>query len=150
MRMGQAALAAALLLAAGAASAGSRAAPDPGELVKARQAGMRLSGAVMAGIKGAIDRGDDVKTQTFAARSLAGWAGAAPGLFPEGSNVAPTNALPSVWSDRAGFEARAAAYAAAATRLAELATAGDKPGFAAQWTEVRATCGGCHDTYKQP
>jgi cytochrome c556 len=157
MRIGSIALAASAILfataaasASGGASGGKPAASDPVGIVKGRQAGMRLSAALMGGIKGAIDRGDDVKTQAFAAGSIANWAAAIPGLFPEGSNVPPTGALPTVWSDAPGFAAKAAAYQAAATKLADAAKAGDKAAFAAAFGEVRASCGGCHEGYKKP
>jgi cytochrome c556 len=154
MRHGTLALAgAALLLGSAMASArGSHAvAPDPqAEIIAGRQAAFRMSAAVFGGMKAAIDRGDDVKTQAFAARGLAGWARALPGMFPAGSMSPTSEALPVIWSDRAGFEARAAAYAEAATKLAALAKAGDAPGFAAQWAVLGGTCSGCHDTYRKP
>jgi cytochrome c556 len=154
MRIGTIALAAsALLLVTTAASAGGHAAaagPDLSGVVKGRQAGMRMSGAIMGGIKGAIDRGDDVKTQAFAARSLAGWANALPGMFPEGSNVAPTEAMPAIWTDWAGFKAKSDAYVAATAKLVAATQSGDKAAFAAAAGEVRAACGACHDAYKQP
>jgi cytochrome c556 len=159
MRIGTIALAAsALLLATTAASAGGHAAagrpelagPDLSGVVKGRQAGMRMSGAIMASIKGAIDRGDDVKTQAFAARSLAGWANALPGMFPEGTNIAPTEVMPAIWTDWAGFKAKSDAYVAATAKLVAATQSGDKAAFAAAWGEVRTTCGACHDAYKQP
>ena len=39
-------------------------------------------------------------------------------------------------------------YEAAASKLAALAKANDKAGFAAQWTETRKACGACHSVYK--
>ena len=152
MRIGTLALAASMILFAGAAASANMQpapSPDPSGIVKGRQAGMRMSGAVMGSIKGALDRGDDVKTLVFPAKSLAGWAGSIPGMFPEGSNVAPTEAQPAVWSDPAGFAAKAAAYQAAATRMADAAAAGDKAGVAAAFAEVRASCSDCHSTFKK-
>ncbi|MGH6616472.1 c-type cytochrome [Sphingomonas sp.] len=122
---------------------------DPGAIVAGRKAAFLLSAASFGGMKAVIDSGGDVAGQAFAARSLANWAKALPAMFPPGSNVAPTEALPNVWTDRAGFDAKAAAYAEAAGKLAALAKAGDKPGFAAQWGEVRKTCGGCHEVYRK-
>ncbi len=156
MRIGTLAFAASamLLIGTAASASGGKAQAGPGldasGAIAGRQAGMRMSGALMGAIKGGIDRGDDVKTFAFAARSLAGWAKAVPGMFPEGSGVAPSNALPVVWSDRAGFEAKAAAYATEAGKLADLAKASDTAGFAAQWAVVRASCNACHDVYKKP
>ena len=153
MRLGTWALAgAALLLGSAVASAsGNRpvAAVDAAGTIAGRQAAFRLSGALFGGMKGAIERGDDVTSQAFAARALAGWAKAIPGMFPAGTGGAPSNALPTVWSDRAGFEAKAADYAAAAAKLADLAKAGDKAGFAAQWKTVGDTCGACHSNFRK-
>ena len=121
------------------------------DVIKGRQAAMMLSGVAMASIRGSIDAGQPIASQRFSARSLSRWAHAVPGMFPAGTGPeagVPTNAKPEIWSDRAGFEARAADYAAAADRLAELAAGEDAAAFAAQWTAVRATCQACHAAYK--
>lgn len=140
-----------LLLAAGvltAAAATRR--DDADQLIAARQAGFKLQGAAFGGMKAVIDAKGDVKTQAFAAGAVAGWARAVPGLFPAGSDGGTTKALPTIWSDRAGFEKAAATLATEAGKLADLAKAGDQPGFAAQWLVVRQTCSACHDTYRAP
>ena len=144
--------AAAIGLACLAATAGAQAPQSAAvDMIKGRQGAMMLSGVAMASIKGAIDAGQPPASQRFATRSLSRWAHAVPGMFPEGSGPeagGPTTATPEIWSDRAGFEARAADYAAAADRLAELASGDDAAAFGAQWTAVRATCQACHDAYK--
>lgn len=147
--------AAVLLTTAAATAQGGHAvaapAADPAaDVIAGRQAAFLLSGALVGQIKAGIDRGDDPKTLGFAARSLANWAKAIPGMFPAGSAASNSEALPTVWSDRAGFEAKAADYAAAAAKLADLAKAGDKPGFAAQFAVLGGTCKACHDTYRKP
>ena len=121
------------------------------DLVEARQAAMMLSGVAVGSIKAAIDAGQAPASQRFATRALARWAHATPGMFPAGSGAEAgvrTNAKPEVWTDRAGFEARAAEYAAAADRLAELAAGEDAAAFSDQGAVVRATCQSCHDGYK--
>ena len=131
-----------------AAMAGRR--DDADALIAGRQAAFKLSGATFGGIKATIDAGGDVAKLGNAAKALADWAHAIPGMFPPGSDGGATKALPTVWSDRAGFAKAAAAYEAAAAKLGDLARAGDSAGVAAQWTVVRGTCGACHDTYRQP
>lgn len=121
---------------------------DPETIISGRQSTFLLSGALFGGMKGAIDRGDDVKTQAFAARAIARWAKTIPAMFPEGTQSASSKALANIWTDRAGFEAKAASYAAEADKLAAMAAAGDKAGFATQWTVVRGTCSACHDSYR--
>ena len=125
--------------------------PQAEDVIKGRQGAMMLSGVAMASIKGAIDAGQPLASQRFSTRSLARWAHAVPGMFPAGSGPeagVQSNARAEIWSDRAGFEARAADYAAAADRLAELAAGDDAAAFAAHWAVVRATCQACHDGYK--
>ena len=139
-----------LLCLGGAASAQGARTPAA-DIVEARQAAMMLSGVAMSSIKAAIDAGQPIASQRFPTRALSRWAHAVPGMFPAGSGAEAgvrTNAKPEIWSDRAGFEARAADYAAAADRLAELAAGDDAAAFAAQWTAVRASCQACHDGYK--
>ncbi len=72
-----------------------------------------------------------------------------PDLIPAGSDKdegeVKTQALPTVWSDTAGF-------LAAATKIntdAKAALAAtDQASFATAWTEVQGDCGGCHRTYR--
>ena len=149
MRMGTMALAGSVLLLVSVAASANGAAPaDATGVIKGRESGMLMSAALMGSLKGAIDRGDEVKPLAFAARSISNWAAAIPGMFPAGSEGG--EALPTVWSDRAGFEAEAAKYKAAADRLAAAAGAGDKAAFAAAFGEVRASCASCHAAYKVP
>jgi cytochrome c556 len=120
----------------------------PEQIVAARQSAYGLSAANFAQMKAQADAGVDVHTLAFPARQLARWARTLPTMFPGGTNLPTSHALPTVWSDRAGFEAKAAAYAAAAQALAAAAQSGDRAAFLAQWTAVRGTCGACHDAYK--
>lgn len=152
MRLGTWALAGSVLLLGTAVASASGSKPvtaDASDAIAGRQAAFRMSAALVGGMKGVVERGDDVAGQAFAARAIASWAKAIPGMFPAGSDGAPSNALPTVWTDRAGFEAKAADYAAAAAKLADLAKAGDKAGFAAQYGELGKTCGACHSSFRK-
>ena len=121
---------------------------SPEQIVAARKTGYALSAADFVQLKAQADAGADVHSLAFPARALARWAQTLPSLFPAGTNLPSSKALPTVWSDRAGFEARAAAYAAAATALAEAAQSGDRAAFLTRWAAVRQTCSDCHDTYR--
>src|SRR5580765_3883969 len=122
----------------------------PEQIVAARQSAYWLSAANFAQMKAQADAGAAVHGLVFAARQLARWATTLLSLFPAGTNLPASHALPPVWSDRAGFEARAAAYAAATQALAQAAQTGDRAAFLTQWTAVRQTCSDCHDTYRRP
>lgn len=139
-----------------AAMAGGSAAPPPAltadQIVAARQASYDMSVMVMAEMKMAVQQGVDVKKQFYPAKTLGRWARALPTLFPPGTGRGDTSletaALPTVWTDRPGFEKAAAAYAAAADKLAALAQSGDSQGFADQLAKIPKACDACHDTYK--
>lgn len=142
----------ALACLAGAAGAQDSGTISPQQAIAARKAGMQMSGAIMASMKAGIDASASPRAQAFPAGALTRWARAMPGLFPEGSGAGGsggmTGAKAEIWANRADFDAKAEAYAAAAMRLQELARADDAAGFAAQWTVVRASCQACHDVYK--
>jgi len=118
-------------------------------IVDGRRAGFWMSAGLFGGMFGVVQRGGDVKGLAFSARTLAGWADAMPGLFSEGAVNEKSNALPAVWSDRAGFNAIAAEYQQKTKKLAELAKAGDNEAFKTQWADVRQTCNSCHETYRK-
>ena len=120
--------------------------PDP--IVTARKAGMFLSGGNLAAMKSAAEAGADLRQLFAPAMSLMRWAETLPALFPAGTGGEPSKARPEVWSDRAGFEAAATAYAVATRRLYTAAAGGDRAIFLERWAEVRGTCGACHDAYK--
>ena len=138
-----------LVLAASVLTAAAARRDDADALIAGRQAAFKLSGATLGSIKAAIDAGGDVTKLGNAAKALTDWAHALPGLFPAGSDGGASRALPTVWSDSAGFAKAAAAYEAAAQKLGDRARAGDGAGVAAQWAVVRGTCAACHDTYRQ-
>lgn len=146
-------LGAAMLMALGSAGAApkreSGVSMPPGKIVEARRAGMMLSGAAFGSLR-AQANAEDLKRAAFPARGLGAWAKAIPGMFPAGTNVPPTEALPAVWSDRNGFEAAAGELAAAADSAAQAAGANDKAAFAAAVERIGKACSGCHDKYRKP
>ncbi len=135
-----------------AQSAGPAATLKPEEVIKARQAAYMLSAGDFGGMKSAADHGEDITHLTFNAGGLVRWANVIPTMFPagtgQGETPVPTKARPEIWSDRAGFEAAAANYAAEAVKLRDAAKSGNKEAFNAQWEVVRGACAACHDKYR--
>ncbi len=117
-------------------------------IVSGRQAAFKLSLASFLGLKAAITRGDDPKTMILPASALAAWGRALPGMFPADVESPLSKGLPTISSDRAGFDARAADMAAAAAQLATLAKAGDAAALSAQWDVLKGSCSACHDKYR--
>jgi cytochrome c556 len=133
-----------------AAAAHGADAPATADAIGGRQAAFRLSAATMGAIKAGLAAGVDVKALGFSSGAIAKWAHTMPGMFPAGSDGAPTHALPTVWSDRAGFEKAAGDYAAAADAMTAAAKAGDKDAFTAAFAKTGAACDACHKVYRQP
>ena len=119
------------------------------DIILIRQAGQSLVGATFGGLKTAIDAKVDVKPLAARADAMVKWGKVFPLQFPAGSDTgAPTKALPTIWSDRAGFEKADANFVEAAEKLSVLAKAGDADGFAAQWKATGDTCSACHKDYR--
>lgn len=120
--------------------------PDP---IETRQAGQDLLAADFAGIRAVVAAKGDVKTLETPAKAMARWIRQFPTQFPKGSEEGHnTKALPAVWSDNAGFVKAANDLADAATKMAELAKAGDTDAVAAQVKVVGDACAACHRTYR--
>jgi cytochrome c556 len=133
-----------LVLAAGLAAAQS----NP---IAARKALMKANGQ-QAKIGAAIAKGDAPfdaeKVQTILA-TFVDAAEKAPALFPDNSKTGgKTEALPSIWKNKADFEARLAKLGADAK--AAQAEAKDLASFKAIWAGlIRKNCTGCHEKYVQ-
>ncbi len=119
------------------------------DIVAARRAGYFLSTQAIGQIKAGIEEGGDLRRTRAGAMMLANWAKAIPTLFPEGTNLESSRALPTVWTDREGFEARAEAYRQAALKLAETAETGDKEASNAAFMAMAGTCHACHQSYRE-
>jgi len=96
----------------------------------------------------AIKAGREARSQAYQAVVLAKWAKALPRMFPAGTgkdeSSVSSQALPSIWSDRAGFDRAAATYMDATAGLAALAASNDTPGCSKQLDAVDSACGACH------
>jgi cytochrome c556 len=137
--MARVAAAACLLALAGAGGA---------SVVAARRASMHEAGVVMHALWADVLAGRPTAALLGRARWVAAWAGHLPDLFPPGSDGGATNALPGVWSDPAGFAARAKALRVAARAMVAAAEAGDRPGFAAAFRATDYACGQCHRDFR--
>ena len=66
-------------------------------------------------------------------------------MFPAGSDKGETKALPTVWSDSAGFLAASKNADAAYDKLAVAAGSGDLAAVTAAFGDTGKACGACHD-----
>lgn len=118
--------------------------------IETRQAGQDLMNGTYVGIKAVVAAKGDVKTLEVPAKAMARWIKQFPTQFPKGSEQGHnTKALPAVWSDPAGFQKAADNFVEAATKLADLAKAGDTDAVATQVKTVGEACGACHRTFRE-
>lgn len=71
-----------------------------------------------------------------------------PALFPEGSIVGDSEALPAIWENFDAFTAIADAGVAAAEGGIAAAETGDAAGYAAALQAIGGTCGQCHQQFR--
>lgn len=69
-------------------------------------------------------------------------------LFPDNSKTGDTAALPSIWDNKADFEAKLAKFSNDAKAAADKTT--DLASFKAAVGDVRQNCGACHKPYRKP
>ncbi len=119
------------------------------DVVAARRAGYFLSTQAIGQIKAGIEDGGDLRRTRAGAMMLANWAKSIPTLFPQGTDLESSRALPTVWSDREGFEASAQAYRQAALTLAETAETGDREATNSAFMAMAGTCHACHQMYRE-
>jgi len=128
---------------------GSGVALAPDDIIASRQALMDLQQGNAATMLAGVKAGEDVKQYVAAAKGLISSAKVIPVLFPKGTESGHnTKAKAEVWSDNAGFVKAADNLAAQAEKLAALADANDKAGFATQFQATGQACGACHRQYR--
>jgi cytochrome c556 len=124
-------------------------AATPDEVIAERRAGYKHQGEVFKAMKDGIEAGADVKQFADGAAYIVDWAGKIPTMFPPGTETGGgTHALPTVWSDRPGFDKLSAQLKVEAEKLQQVALTGDKAAFLAQFKQTGGVCGECHRTYR--
>ncbi len=119
----------------------------------ARHENFEKLGAAFKGLNDELKKGSPSKAVVAAnAKTISTLANGLPSWFPRGSGVEArpmSEAKAEVWRDAAGFSTAASALQAQATKLNQLAAAGDLDGVKGQVRNTGMTCKGCHDKYRQ-
>ncbi len=71
-------------------------------------------------------------------------------LFPAGSNVEDSDALPVIWEKPEEFAAAIDKAVAATQKFAAATESGDKEAISNAFRDVGGSCRGCHDTFRVP
>ena len=119
-----------------------------GDVIKQRQENRKELAAAMRSVKGVIDSKGDVKSVVASAAKLKTLENAFDKMFPAGSDKGDTKALPTVWSDMAGFQAASKNADAAYDKLAVAAGSGDLAAVTAAFGDTGKACGACHTKYR--
>jgi cytochrome c556 len=136
------------MLATGAMVGGATIALAQADVIKQRQENRKATAAEMRAIKAIIDNKGDVKSVQANAAKLEELELAFVKLFPAGSDKGDTKALPTVWSDMAGFQAASKAADAAYTQFATAAGSGDLAQLTAAFGATGKACGACHEKFR--
>lgn len=135
-------------LAAGAMVGGATIALAQADPIKERQENRKQIAATMRAIKGVIDAKGDVKAIVPQAAKLKELEIAFVKLFTAGSDKGDTKALPTVWSDMAGFQAASKNAEGAFDKLAATAGSGDLAATTAAFGDAGKACGACHEKFR--
>jgi cytochrome c556 len=103
---------------------------------------------------GAMMRGTtpfDTAAVKVAADRLVVLAPMIPGVFATDTSASSleTEALPSIWANKADFDMKAAALLTAAEALSAAAATGDEAATRAAVAGIGSSCSGCHDDYRE-
>jgi cytochrome c556 len=82
------------------------------------------------------------------AEGLANGAAELKHLFPAGSNVAESEALPVIWEQPDEFAEAIETAEKATAAFSEAVASGDKAAIGAAFRDVGAACRGCHDQFR--
>ncbi|MBS0224558.1 MAG: cytochrome c [Proteobacteria bacterium] len=117
------------------------------DIVKERQENRKQTGAAMRAIKGVIDSKGDPKIVVQQAAKMKELEAAFVKMFPPGSDK-NTKALPTVWSDSAGFQAASKEADAAYDKLAVAGGSGNFAEITAAFQATGKACGACHQKFR--
>jgi cytochrome c556 len=115
----------------------------PDQLVEARQEAMKANGGILRSA-GSLSGADAVA----AAETLIANFTNLPAMYPEGSIVGNSKALPVIWEERDAFDALFEQAAGHASDMKAAAEAGDAAAFGAGARAIGGLCGQCHQKYR--
>jgi cytochrome c556 len=123
------------------------------DLVEYREKRLKAAGGAMQAL-GQYD-GSNVEIAIAAAKTIDDVAGEFLSNFPEGSGpdgvgITKTRAKPEIWSDWAGFQAKAKAFDDAAAILTTAAATNDLDQIKTAMGDVGKACKACHQDYRAP
>lgn len=120
------------------------------DVIAQRREGMKNMGRQMEAIKAVTDARGDTRPLVERIDTMLALYTGLPALFPAGSGTGDTRALPTIWSDRAGFEQWDQTMITRLGALRLAAASGDVAATTAAFGQVGAACSACHRAYRGP
>ncbi len=121
--------------------------------LKARQDLMKAQGADLRIIKAFADGQGDQAAALEKANDLVAQSAKLAALFTAGTSLkdipGKTYAKPEIWTEKAKFDAAAAALHSEAEKLAAAVKSGDKTATGDQFKAVGGACGNCHTPFRE-
>ena len=126
------------------------AATAPADAIKYRKAVMEAMAAHVSAYllinMGKVEHQDHLKAHVDA---LAGMGSEVKVLFPAGTDVGKTDALPLIWKESERFGELASRLEKSSAELRDAVAANDKPGAMTAFKAIGESCKGCHDRYRK-
>ena len=83
------------------------------------------------------------------ASGIAALAGISSDIFPAGSDVEKSEALPAIWENRADFDAAMTKFVKTAKLMEQAASIGDMRQIGSAIQSLGGACKGCHDDFRE-
>lgn len=116
---------------------------------KYRQGVMRTVGGQMTSLASILRGNVYFDNLSFHARGMADLAKIVPHVFPEGSGVSKSEALPKIWEEPEDFKAAVDKFVEAANGIATAAESGEMSAIGPAMKSLGQACKGCHDNFRE-
>ncbi len=131
---------------------GAVAQTDLARVVTERREGLKAAGENMTAVAGVARAGGDPRETVQRITAIQTWFASMGARFPAGTQQGAagidTRALPTIWTERAGFDAALSTLQTRLVTLREAAASGNVANFQAAVQQVGAGCGDCHRPYR--
>ena len=91
----------------------------------------------------------EVENLAVHSKGMADLAKIVPNVFPEGSGVAKSEALPEIWENPGDFKAAIDKFVEAANNISAAANDGDAAAIGPAMNALGQSCKGCHDNFRE-
>jgi cytochrome c556 len=116
---------------------------SPDQVVAARKAAMKENGGTLKAA-GALTGAEASAAADILIKNFTNF----PAMFPEGSIVGDSKALPAIWENKADFDGIFAKDLENAKAMKAAAEAGDADAYGAALKAIGGSCGECHQKYR--